>query len=155
MQNADIKANTLLKKVDNLSKIYNNIFEFEFKNKKTYIRRGKMIKSVSVNSEFLDHIKKSKLVVIRERKNFFDDNGKKQDEAVNMVFHCMALDPEISGIIFSVKTKITDIKVGDIVRGNIEKANVYALTTRDVPKNTMVPIRVSLRGQLTKVANDQ
>lgn len=114
-----------------------------------------MIKSVSVNSEFLDHIKKSKLVVIRERKNFFDDNGKKQDEAVNMVFHCMALDPEISGIIFSVKTKITDIKVGDIVRGNIEKANVYALTTRDVPKNTMVPIRVSLRGQLTKVANDQ
>lgn len=34
MQNADIKANTLLKKVDNLSKIYNNIFEFEFKNRK-------------------------------------------------------------------------------------------------------------------------
>lgn len=114
-----------------------------------------MIKSAIVNNEFLDHVKKSKLVVIRKRENFFDDSGNKQGKAVNMVFQCMSLDPEISGIRFSVKTKITDVKVGDIVKANVEKANVYALTTRDVPRNTMIPIRISLRGQLTKVVDNQ
>lgn len=72
-----------------------------------------------------------------------------------MVFRCIAIDPEISKIKFSIKTKINDIKVGDIVRVGVEKANVYALTNRDLPKNTMVPIRISLKGQLTKVVDNQ
>lgn len=114
-----------------------------------------MVKAVGVNDEFLDHVRKSKLVIIKTKNNFFDDRGNKQEKPVNMVFQCMSLDPEISGIRFTVKTKITDIKVGDIVKANIEKANIYALTTRDVPRNTMVPIRISMRGQLTKVANEQ
>ena len=42
-----------------------------------------------------------------------------------------------------------------MVKVSVEKANVYALTKRDVPSNTMVPIRISLQGQLTKVVDGQ
>lgn len=114
-----------------------------------------MIQAAIVNDDFLQKVQKSKVIVIDKRDNYFDDHGKRQDSPLNMVFRCMAIDPEISKIKFSIKTKINDIKVGDIVRVNIEKASVYALTNRDVPKNTMVPIRISLQGQLTKVVDGQ
>ncbi|WP_271901657.1 hypothetical protein [Limosilactobacillus reuteri] len=114
-----------------------------------------MLQVVIVNDEFLRRVQKSKVIVIDKRDNYFDEQGKKQDTPLNMVFRCMAIDPEISKIKFSIKTKINDIKVGDIVRVSIEKASVYALTKRDVQKNTMVPIRVSLKGQLTKVVDNQ
>lgn len=114
-----------------------------------------MIQAAIVNDEFLEKVKKSKVIVIDKRDNYFDDQGKRQDTPLNMVFRCMAIDPEISKIKFSIKTKINDIKVGDIVRVGVEKANVYALTNRDLPRNTMVPIRVSLKGQLTKVVDGQ
>lgn len=114
-----------------------------------------MLQVVIVNDEFLQRVQKSKVIVIDKRDNCFDEQGKKQDTPLNMVFRCMAIDPEISKIKFSIKTKINDIKVGDIVRVSIEKASVYALTKRDVQKNTMVPIRVSLKGQLTKVVDNQ
>src|SRR5699024_7451745 len=114
-----------------------------------------MLQVVIVNDEFLRRVQKSKVIVIDKRDNYFDEQGKKQDTPLNMVFRCMTIDPEISKIKFSIKTKINDIKVGDIVRVSIEKASVYALTKRDVQKNTMVPIRVSLKGQLTKVVDNQ
>lgn len=114
-----------------------------------------MLQVVIVNDEFLQRVQKSKVIVIDKRDNYFDEQGKKQDTPLNMVFRCMAIDPEISKIKFTIKTKINDIKVGDIVRVGIEKANAYALTNRDVPKNTMIPIRVSLKGQLTKVVDGQ
>ena len=114
-----------------------------------------MLQAAIVNDDFLKKLQKSKVIVIDKRDNYFDDHGKRQDTPLSMVFRCMAIDPEISKIKFSVKTKINDIKIGDIVRVNIEKASVYALTNRDVAKNTMVPIRVSLRGQLTKVVDNQ
>ena len=114
-----------------------------------------MLQVVIVNDEFLQRVQKSKVIVIDKRDNYFDEQGKKQDTPLNIVFRCMAIDPEISKIKFSIKTKINDIKVGDIVRVSIEKASVYALTKRDVQKNTMVPIRVSLKGQLTKVVDNQ
>lgn len=113
-----------------------------------------MLQVAIVNNEFIEKVKKSKVIVIDKRENFFDGYGKRQDTPVNMVFRCLALDSEISKIKFTIKTKITDIEVGDVVKVNVEKANVYALTKRDVPRNTMVPIRISLQGQLTKVASD-
>ena len=114
-----------------------------------------MIQAAIVNNVFLEKVQKSKVIVIDKRDNYFNEQGKKQDIPLNMVFRCIAIDPEISKIKFSIKTKINDIKVGDIVRVSIEKASVYALTNRDVTKNTMVPIRVSLKGQLTKVVDGQ
>ena len=114
-----------------------------------------MIQAAIVNNVFLEKVQKSKVIVIDKRDNYFNEQGEKQDIPLNMVFRCMAIDPEISKIKFSIKTKINDIKVGDIVRVSIEKASVYALTNRDVTKNTMVPIRVSLKGQLTKVVDGQ
>ncbi|MCC4439356.1 hypothetical protein [Limosilactobacillus reuteri] len=114
-----------------------------------------MMQIAVINSELLERIKKTKLFVIDKRENFFDEKGERRDRAVNMVFKCMSFDPEISKIKLSIKTKINDIDVGDVVRATIEKASVYALTNRDVPKNTMVPIRVSLKGQLTKVVEGQ
>lgn len=114
-----------------------------------------MIQAAIVNDEFLHRVQKSKVIVIDKRDNYFDEQGNRQDTPLNMVFRCMAIDPEISKIKFSVKTKINDIKIGDIVRVSIEKASVYALTNRDVQKNTMVPIRISLKGQLTRVVDDQ
>lgn len=113
-----------------------------------------MIQAAIVNDEFLQKVQKSKVIVIDKRDNYFDEQGKRQDTPLSMVFCCMAIDPEISKIKFSIKTKINDIKVGDIVRVSVEKASVYALTNRDVPKNTMIPIRVSLKGQLTKVVEN-
>ena len=114
-----------------------------------------MIQAAIVNGEFLQKVQKSKVIVIDKRDNYFDEQGKRQDTPLSMVFRCIAIDPEISKIKFSIKTKINDIKVGDIVRVNIEKASVYALTNRDVKKNTMIPIRVSMKGQLTKVVDGQ
>lgn len=46
----------------------------------------KVVKAVGVNDEFLDHVRKSKLVVIKAKNNFFDDRGNKQEKPVNMVF---------------------------------------------------------------------
>ena len=114
-----------------------------------------MLQVVIVNDEFLQRIQKSKVIVIDKRDNYFDNDGKKQKSPVNMVFRCLALDPEISKIKFTLKTKITDIQIGDVGKVSVEKANVYALTKRDVPSNTMVPIRISLQGQLTKVVDGQ
>lgn len=129
---------------------------FELNLKKHIVEKvDKMLQVVIVNDEFLQRIQKSKVIVIDKRDNYFDNDGKRQKSPVNMVFRCLALDPEISKIKFTLKTKITDIQIGDVVKVSVEKANVYALTKRDVPSNTMVPIRISLQGQLTKVVDGQ
>ncbi len=65
-----------------------------------------MIQAAIVNDEFLQRIQKSKVIVIDKRDNYFNEQGERQDKPLNMVFRCIAIDPEISKIKFSIKTKI-------------------------------------------------